>query len=169
MRSERDIRIHLFCVSKHLTNYDIDRNFCQDGCSVFGFFDFFVEVDWDVHSLVTPGNLLSNLPRQGHSFVGRGKVWTDHEVQSPRGSADRLLSLWAIHGDLQPHPVHPGRPAADYYLGHQDRHEEARLPLRDTIHLAHTQVSINNVFCSLVMNLINFAWHSWTLNRIENE
>lgn len=90
--------------------------------------------------------------------MGRGKVWTDHEVQPPRGSADRLLSLWAIHGDVQPNPFHPGRPAADHYLGHQDWHEEARLPLRDTIHLAHTQVSINDVFCSLIMNLIKFAW-----------
>lgn len=97
--------------------------------------------------------------------MGRGKVWTDHEVQPPRGSADRLLSLWAIHGDVQPHPFHPGRPAADHYLGHQDWHEEARLPLRDTIHLAHTQVSINDVFCFLIMNLIKFAWHSWTLKR----
>lgn len=53
---ERDIRINLFLVLK----YDIVRNFCLSSCSVYVFFDFFVEVDWDIYSLVILGNLFSN-------------------------------------------------------------------------------------------------------------
>ena len=49
--------------------------------------------------------------------------------------------LSQIHGVVQPLARQPGGSAGHHYLGHSDRGEEARLPLRDPGHVAHLQVS----------------------------
>lgn len=118
---------------KQIVNIGID---CDIPMSLYH-----VAMDWDLHSLVTSRYLPGHFPCQGYSPVGRGKIWADHEVQPPWSAADWLLSLRALHGDLQSHSVQSGGPTADHHLGHQDWHEEARISLRDPVHLAHTQVS----------------------------
>ena len=57
-------------------------------------------LDGDVLSLVAPRHVLHNVPREGHCPVGWGELQTDHAIQSPRGTADWLLSVWEVRSFL---------------------------------------------------------------------
>lgn len=52
--------------------------------------------------------------------------------------------VFQVCGDLQSTDGHKGGPTGHYHLGHPDRTEKERLPLRELGTLAHFQVSPPN-------------------------